>query len=229
MSSPYIQNVPPPFRLALTRLVNLSDEAFSALLTTLEASQAATDRQLANEIALAPAGLEAGEAQQLVTAVASLLAAAADVGVPDAAMARPIADASSLDLDEADRDRLAERIGNVLEKDVVYTLGKARRLRQSHERSVEDVELLTDLRPVYSRAEPLEIHSMLVWHTLRIKYEEAEESRVIEFALERTSLERLKERVQRALDKDQAAVDRLDVAEIRIASRRNGDGEQPND
>jgi hypothetical protein len=133
-------------------------------------------------------------------------------------VAASVSRVDSLRLDEDQRLVLRRRLTDILALDAFYMIGKLQRLRFNHNNLYLQAEIVTDLRPVYARREPLNITNTLIWHTLRVHVDNHGQSSVVEFALERADLQDLREQIDRALSKEKAAAERLRLLEMKVAS-----------
>ena len=203
----YTFGVPAPHRELLTHVALLSDSQFDALSAALGSdAQPAfrTQAEFGGRIASALPEWTSDEAQLLAIALTSMLSAAASHGVGHAQFAQSVSFSSDLDLDDSRRSILAERLLALLTSPDVLLSGKALDLATEYERRLHTVRIITDVRPVWGTDPETEPLGGVVSHQLRLDAFTGYDSRPYFFALDRSDLVRLKESVDRAIEKSES-------------------------
>ena len=104
---------------------------------------------------------------------------------------------------EYNKQELTQDLEIILNTNSIFYISvKSRELNQERERLLNNVRIITDLRPVFTDAETCELKKMSIIHTLKIIYEEGDYSKERFFALDSIDLEKLKKQIERAIEKE---------------------------
>ncbi len=195
--------IPPTHRAALVVLAELTQEAFQSLCDTLESLPATLQRdEMFTRIQAVLRSEDAGKANDLLSA---LLGAATLKGrreVEAKELAKAVAYQDSLDITTSTREVLTERLFRLLQIRSVAKVAKAFDMLFEHERVFHGARVITDIRPVFPDDVSEGADGAVLLHTLKLDLHVASGSSELYVALDSRDLQRLKQVLQRALEKD---------------------------
>lgn len=164
------------------------------------------------------AGLSPEKAASLNSLFVSLVAAEAETGVNFDSFIQDViqhltdrGDPSLLPPEDFASDM--KRVYHGLRKKV-----KSMVITHQRERLFHDVQIFTDLRPVFSGEGPESVDAMSVIHTIRLRFRENNQNREIYVAVDKKDLSDLKRQIDRAENKEKVIREKFDSPEIPIIS-----------
>ena len=98
---------------------------------------------------------------------------------------------------KSSRDEIARAIEGVQKSEVLLAVSKASRLTYTHQNILTDINIITELRPVFSETGD-RVLQMVLTHYLMIEYSSGKGSDRIQLAVDAADIEDLKERCIRA-------------------------------
>jgi hypothetical protein len=195
---PVTVQVPSPFVRGLIALEQLSARDAERLVGKISALPRFSPVPAVTDV-MQTVIKDPGDARILTRAVTSLVMQFPDW--PVERMAAVVSQSVSLDLTKARREKLARRLGYILETDAIATTGRADDVASDHEHVFRGVRILTDVRPVFGQDVAYQPEAAVIVDTLRIDHSTDGETRSFYVALDHHDLEKLKQVVDRALAK----------------------------
>ena len=225
----YTFGVPAAHRELLAHLAALPDSQFEALAGALRPDSAPafhSHSEFTVSIKGAVPEWTETEASLLAVALTSMLSAAASHGVEQEQFATSVSQSNDLDLDDSQRITLADRILTLLTAPDVLLSGKAVDLATEYERRIHTVRIVTDVRPVGGTDPDSEPLGDVETHQLRIDAITGYDSQPYFFALDRSDLRRLKDCVDRAIEKSDSLTEwfkRMGFREVDLVGTEHSD------
>lgn len=194
--------IPPRYQPGIRALTRLSEAQVEPLTAALqETPDRLSTEYLARRAAEAVPDL-ADDAFDVVDALLSLIALLDDDGSMVEELARDVASSQDVELDEAVRDAFAATMVRLLRLRPLVVAARAHDLMAENERVFHDARVFTDIRPVFGPDAREGPRAALLVSTLKIDWHPTDGSTESAFyALDRSDLQRLRDVVDRALDK----------------------------
>lgn len=194
-------NVPAAFVGPLVALSKLSDEAAERLTVELRKLPAFAPRRRMIEAIESAVGADVDPAM-LSQAVTSLLMQFPDL--PKEELARGVSQASELDLPHDRREKLANRLVDLLAVDVAAMIAKADGVITDHEHVFRSVRILTDVRAVFPDDPSRPPEAAVIVNMLRLDHFTDGRRGSFYVALDAADLLQLQKAVDRATAKTEA-------------------------
>lgn len=202
--------MPPTLRIpgryvrGLQALTNLPADEFAETLSSLEGphDRLATER-LATSVANVVASLDVDQAAELLEAVFSLLALLPESGEGAEELAQRISESSDLDADDDEtREQVATRLLAMMNIETVRIAGRSLDLMTENARTLHETRIVTEVRPVFGAEVKDGAKAAMVVSELKIEFHDADRTVDAHFyAVDRSDLERLRDVIDRAIDK----------------------------
>jgi hypothetical protein len=190
--------VPEKYRLAIAKLVQLTDEQTDAAIVALRAATKTDASVIAASLTLPIAN-----AEDIIDATLSFYSVRAEWDVPLEQFIDDVTDAVRQSWDTAVAEdieaRFRARLTAVLTLPEVASLTKVTRVLSDYEHAFQSVKILTDLRPVFGESPEDGPIGMGIVHTLKIGYDGADLAyHEIFIALTSRDIEKVKSAIDRA-------------------------------
>ena len=194
--------IPPRYRSGIQALARLSPEQAGQLIAAMEdARQRLATEQLASDAVQAVPEL-GDDAFDALEALLSLIALLDEDDSTAEQLANDVAHSQDIDLDESERDEFGHNVAQLLSLRPLAVAARAYDLMAQHERIFHDARVFTDIRPVFGQSAAEGARAALIVAMLKIDWHPADGSTdSAYYALDRSDLLRLREVVDRALDK----------------------------
>ncbi len=216
-------HIPDEAQRGLAKLHGLSDEVASRLLSSIElvASKAESDSLAASGLGVIP-GMSDEDKEKILDTLQSLHRVFANAEVSLDEFVADVCDFLTSDestefrLASSEVERASDRLKKFLRIGGMSRAAKARILRYEHERTLHDVRILTDARPVFGNDVAVRPEAAVVFHMLKIAYHGAHGVKQVYFSLDGEDLEELKKAVLRAETKAKSLREALAAGNIRV-------------
>lgn len=217
-------NIPERYRPGLSLLATMADDSYSGLLGSLRSAPPSFSGQREVTAWVMPSvkSVSEGDINRIFESLASLSRVLARRGAQSTQLAHDVS-VAALDtikgLTATAAATLERRLDDLLPlSSLIASANKAKELQVQRERTLCDVRLLTDLRPVFADDVTKPAMAMTVIHTLKIGYHDSNSSIHKEFyvALDAADIKSLKSALERAEQKEQSLKDTLETAHIRL-------------
>jgi hypothetical protein len=160
-------------------------------------------------------GVPSSKAEDLVETVLSLVSLLPEEASSAEELARDVAWSKDLELEDAERDRFAEQLADVLNLDALVLAARALDVVTEFERAFHDARVLVDIRPVFGRDAAQGPRAAVVVANLKIDYHQGGEPlKEIYFAMDQMDLLRLRVVVDRALTKTRSLKSLIDQVNL---------------
>jgi hypothetical protein len=219
--------IPSEHQPGLIKLALLSDEVASELRSAL-GTAARKESGIVSANSLDPIrGLAGEDLDQIVEAVISLNHGIvySDLNMEEVinSVTNSIQKASPTDfpVTEDASNRLKKRIEDFVTIDEVVRYSKLHILKYEHERTVNNLRILTDVRPIFVKGPGEQPEIALVVHTLKLAYHRGGRLDELYFAMDETDLRHLKEAVARAELKAKTIRAALTKAQLEVSSEES--------
>lgn len=193
--------IPPRFREPLAALARLDAEQRSSLEAAyLKASPFPSHVELFN----LTKGATGADDQLVLGIVSALLSFTVQLGgwdEPATAVARGAAESPQLNLDQAERNQLAELLEELLRSRALATAAKASDLVSEHEHVFSGIRILTDIRPIFGDDTAGEPDGVTIASTVKLDHYTDGNETSIYIAADEQDLQAIRDSVDRALDK----------------------------
>jgi len=143
------------------------------------------------------------------------------IGLARDLFAQQVADQFSADL--GDTEALRDRLASLLSLRCFDIGGKALDLLFETERHLSDTRIISDLRPVFAETASDVPQTSLLVHTLKIEYHEGDDHGQFFASLDMADLRKLRDVVERAMEKDATLRKALGGAGIQIIETQRHD------
>lgn len=195
--------IPPEHQVGLVKLRDLSDSTASQLLSAL--ISAAEEKQSANLSPedLAPIeGLPKDQLEQILDALSGIHHARAYAETPLDQFVNNVSEtmrsAGNAPTSGSGVQQFEERIKRFMDIPAFARAAKGDILRYEHERTVHDLRIVTDARPIFGNSVEQPPEALAIVHTLKIAYHRSGRIEEEFFAFDEVDLEDLREAVERA-------------------------------
>lgn len=215
-SHPLRLRVPPPHRPVLQKLGEVDDDTFEQLMAVLSqptAQGASSIDELADELEQALPAFTPKEVALLLDAFISIFATARAHNRSAVSIAEVIAEPPNFDVEDSQRKKLVDRLKSALAAPLVTTTFKVSEVLQNYERILHDVQIMTDVRPVFGENVGYPEQAAVV-NTIQISYHEERGTNSIHLVMDAEDLIKLRRLIDRALEKREALFDVLQKAGI---------------
>lgn len=198
--------IPIRYRAGLAKLGSLPDESFEKLRGALEKlPPMASASQISGQAGSAVSGVPAGDIEKILKSVCSLYAIRINYRVQPQRVASDVAKSlmSTTEAKDADVDpqKLELRLKTLLEVESLSYAAKATSLRGDFSCIFCDAKVITDLRPVFGKAEERPLGA-LITNILKLEYHEQGDHKELYFALSLDDIASLKKALERAETKN---------------------------
>ena len=215
-----ITTIPAPYRAGFASVKELSADAFETLVSALEKGPLAGGlKELTATVVQQVPTLKQDKIKEILRAVFSLGVFTSDEDTP---LSENLANLSkamqkirepNLTLSEQESAVFEKRLERLLTIKTVVIATKVQSLRLDYPVSFHDAKILTDMRPVFDKAEERPV-GCAISHTLKITYHEDGEHKQFFVVLDGNDLEALKKVIQRAETKGSSVKSLLKVANL---------------
>jgi len=196
--------IPAEHQVGLVKLQALSDSTASQLLSAL--ASAAEEKQSANLSPedLAPIeGLPKDQLEQILDALSGIHHARAYAETPLDEFVNNVSETmrsadNALPTAESAIQQFEERIKRFMDIPALARAAKGDILRYEHERTVHDLRIVTDARPIFGNSVEQPPEAFAIVHTLKIAYHRSGRIEEEFFSFDEFDLEDLREAVERA-------------------------------
>ena len=194
--------IPPPFLVPLTEFAKLPSETRAAIVSALAAEERTFGRRwLTNALTSIVGHWTRDQASRFVEFLLSLNDLRRFLDLPDnEAAARVVTRSSDFDLEETEREGLAEALTNLLNSRAVSLVARGADLASEHEHTLDEARILTDIRPLFRTDSEDDLDGAVITHSLRLRYTGREGS-ALHIALDADHLRQLQKQVERAIRK----------------------------
>jgi len=196
--------IPPGYQAGISAIAALNEAEVDQLERSLgETHDRLATERLALDVEAAVPSLDGGAATEVIEALLSLIALLDEDGEVEQ-LANDVAQSRDLELEENDREELARRLSRLLQLPSLALAARALDIATEHERAFHDARVVTDIRPVFGPSVPAGPRGALISAMLKIEFHPYGTQGSVEaefFALDRADLIRLREVVDRALEK----------------------------
>jgi DNA-binding PucR family transcriptional regulator len=201
----------------------LSNEVATKLLSTIEsvARQAESDSLTASSLGEI-AGLSYEDKEQILDTLQSLHRVFANAEVSLDEFVKDICEfltsneSTEFHLPASEVEQASDRLKGFLGIEGLSRGAKARILRYEHERTLHDLRILTDARPVFGNDVAVRPDAAVIFHMLKIAYHGSRGVEQIYFSLDEGDLEELKKALLRAEAKAKSLREALAAGNIRV-------------
>lgn len=199
--------IPEEYRSGFAKLIELKDEPFKELLTTLEEERPALyytefSARAARKIrAIDPEGV-----RDIIETLVSLHGVRTNWNLEIPELVEVVSQAvegdEELKVSSAELDGFEGRLISLLEIDSLDATAKALDVLLEHEHTLHDVRIMTDIRPVFGQDVEKPPTGTMIMHVLKISYhDESEEVKEFYVALDARDIEVLDTELERANQK----------------------------
>lgn len=193
--------VPASYRNSLTEFARLPDEVSQALLDALSSVKSFAP---VRDIEAAARGVLDDDgsnlSSRLIPPLLSLRGQIRDL--PATKIADRLSNSADLDLDEAERQRLAQRVASLLDVDALKTTAVGIDLLTQHARNFATARIYTDIRPLFLEDPDEEPTGAVIVETLQLEtWSRDGETETLYIAMDEADLLELQETIRRALKK----------------------------
>ena len=209
-----VAGVPDAFVPAFTKLHEVSEEGFSALLRATEVLGSSSGASDFAALASESAGIDHKIAATLLDALLSLIAHADEQRLDLDQLIDGIPTAEALGLDRPEQQLLASRIRALARHGPMHVLYKSFKLALQHERLFLECGITTDVRPVFGDEITDGLAAAVLTHSLKIDFLRAGTRDCFHVALDQEDLLMMKETIDRALAKASSLRETLESAGI---------------
>ncbi len=217
--------IPEEHERGLKKLYGLSERQANDLLSEVESAAKLSDNGIVDPENLHEVeGLAKTDRDDIVETVLSLhrvrafAEVSADEFVSDVCDA--LAGGKTFRLESASRDAFGSRLSKFIAIKELRQAAKARLLRDEHERSLHDLRILTDARPIFEEEQVEPPDRAVIFHMLKISFHDADRVAETFFSLDEADLEYLKKTIERAELKAKSLRESLRQANIKVIDFR---------
>ncbi len=215
--------IPAEHQRGLAKLHGLSSERAGELLAAIQlaARKADTDRISPSGIPDIP-GLPPRDKEEIFETVLSLYRVRTKAEVSIEEFITDISDflqspeSTEFQITTEEAGKLADRLKEFLSIDALNFFAKATIPRYEHERTLHDLRILTDARPVFGEDPSGSPEAAVIFHMLKIAYHQSNRIEEIFFSLDENDLDYLKEMVLRAELKAKSLQNALSAGHIKV-------------
>ncbi len=206
--------IPEPYVPGLTAVAALDAKVAAELLAAVQrVPHLLTTSRLVEHVRDKVPALD--DAEDILDALLSLTTLLPEGGDGVSELARDVAESPDLDLDEATRHELVQRLEGLLGVDSFVLAARASEIVTEFPKVFHDARVLTDLRPVFGPDPTGGPQAALLVATLKLEYHLADGPVDVDFfALDYSDLLRLRDIVDRALAKHtslRGLIDKMDL------------------
>lgn len=194
-------HIPPDYVPALRALSALTDDAAERMRSALGARSNYDRATIVNDVATAAASWNYKTASSLVEALLAIQSIRNVLKLSESAVSLAAARAPELELEKDQADALARRIEAVLVAPSITLTARAQNLASEHERNLEEVRIITDIRPLFSQESEDELDGALISHSLRIRHSSIDGSSALYISLNMSDMASLRSAIDRAVQK----------------------------
>ena len=215
-----ITTIPAPYRSGFVSIKNLSPDTFELLASALEKAPLAGGlKKLTAAVVQQLPVLKQQEIKDILRAIFSLSVLTTDEDTPLSEslsnLSRVMKTSGEPDLTLSDQESVAfeKRLEKLLTIKTVVISSKAQRLRLEYPVTFHDAIIMTDMRPVFDKAEERPV-GCEISHTLEITYHEHGDHKEFFVALDDDDLETIKKAIQRAEAKSASVKSLIKIANL---------------
>lgn len=196
--------IPPEHQQGLLKLLSIPTVQATDLLESLKsAGSKVRSDEISSTDLKSVSGISAEDLSNILDTILALYSVRhhADVSVEEfiADVIESLRDERKKDFVEAEKLPSAkERLEMFLSLDTLNLRAKAKSLRYEHERSLHDLRILTDARPVFGEEVSEPPKAAVIFHMLKIEYHVPKGVDEIYFSLDEDDLQYLKQAIARA-------------------------------
>ncbi len=211
------------------KVLALDYESFWALISALEdAPIALVPSKLAPQLASRIGSISQGDLEEIIPTLLSLCTLRDEFGFSTSEVAEDASRAVE-DASDEDRERLKDRFAQLLDLEPLNVLAKSGALLINQQRWMQRVQILTDLRPVFSPEPKDSLRAAVIVHTLKLSYFEDGEAREFFVAMDANDLRDLSKQIERAISKAESLRSVLDAAKVQFVDDESKAGEGEDD
>lgn len=196
--------IPPHYREGIRAIANLDDGEVAQLAQSLrETPERLAPERLARDVQEAVPSLRE-DAHEAVEALVSLIALLEEDEAAVEELAHDVARSEDLEIGDTEREELAQRMSVLLRLPPLVLAARAYDIASEHERVFHDARIITDIRPVFGASVSEGPRAALISAMLKVEWHPYSRGGSLDsefFALDSADLIRLREVVDRALDK----------------------------
>lgn len=193
--------VPRRFRAPLASLARLDKDRRQRLIRAYADAPAFADHVQLFDLTQEATGAETDVAIGMVSAVLSFTIQLSSWDAPPDRLAVDAARSADLDLNDEEREQLADLLRELLASRALTTAAKGSDLVTEHEHVVSGIRILTDIRPVFGDDPAGEPEGVTISSTLKLSHYTDGREQSIYLVFDELDLRELKSQVDRALDK----------------------------
>lgn len=213
--------IPEDYETGFAKLIALEDSVMERIVQSLSAApMVLRPADLTAKVAEDLRGaVEPSDLEDMIEALASLSPLGEDFESNDQ-LAEVITeaieddDSEILNLPKGDRERFKQRLVQLLDIDSVKVASKANVLLHEYEHVLCNARVMTDLRPVFAANPEAPPKAVLIVHTLKINYHDAEGLKEFYVAMDSEEMDQLMYVLDRADSKSKSLRAVLDKAEL---------------
>lgn len=211
--------IPPEHQKGLAKLISLPPEQAEEFLKSVEsaAKKVRSDRFSSDDLRSIP-GVSPGDLSNMLDTLLALYHVRhhADVSTDEfvSDVTDSLKEGEGPTFGKEELPGIKKRLTDFLSLETLSVEAKASVLRYEHERTLHDVRILTDARPVFGEDVSAEPHAAVIFHMLKIEYHASKGVEEVYFSLDEHDLEYLKQVIIRAEKKAKSLREALSKSEI---------------
>lgn len=197
--------IPESMKPGLQRLRALSEDFAQELLDTLrEEKPSLGSREFSSRVGSKVQRIEPKEASQVVAALISLQSVIDYFDWSKDKFVDDLIKSSGLEIPEGEQSAFRERLLQFLAVNSIVVTAKAFNILSSHEHTLNNVRILTDIRPIFQEDDSDAPSAAVIVHMLRISYKESQEDKEFFVAMDNSDIDKLEVTLKRAKAKAQS-------------------------
>lgn len=213
--------IPERYHTGFVTLAGLSREAFRDLFSVLSQERPAVNYlELSSRVGEKIGAIPPDDVGSIIEALDALYGIRANLALPIPEFVEVVLRAmdesgvEELRLSGEDRERLRERLAQLLDLDSLDATAKATDVLLEHEHTIHDARVMTDIRPVFGLDTDAPPTGAMVVHALKLSYHEADDLKELFVALDTRDLDRLIETLERAKSKARSLERVIEAAKV---------------
>ena len=211
--------IPDELREGLEKLHSLKPKVVSELVKTLKNTEPSLHyTDLVSRVANDVKGCPNSDARDIVFTILGLYSGTTSSKMEVNTFLEDIAHSRDLNIPEDEREAFRKRLNQFLGIEALEITVKALNVFTDHERTFQDVRIITDIRPIFSMDPEKPPRDSVVVHSMKVMYREGSDYKEFFVAMDRSDLNTMKKAIDRALAKEKSSLAALKEAKINILS-----------
>lgn len=216
------------YREEVETVLALDYETFWALVSALgDMPRSLIPEKLAPELASEVGSVPQTDLEEILRMLFSLCTLRDRFGLSTPEVAEDVSGVLEAASDE-DRERVKDRLTELLDLDRVNVIAKAGILQINHERWMQTAQILTDIRPVFGDPKESPTAAVIV-HTLKLSYFGGNEIEELFVAMDSNDLHDLSQQIDRASSKAASLRSVLDASKVHFVDDERETGGEEDD